>query len=378
MSDMDIGKTTPSCSPSVSRGPASTVLGEQFSFDPEEERQVYDHPVVEEVLQDTKSYYDDRSGEPIAVPDDTFLATETFDFSYLERFEHVEWKWVNEPYAYVTVVYDARRGEHRYLIVEPSLDEFEYYVRDDLIELLRNNLMYRDFEENDREEAFRREALALIDEQAATVDADTPIRVRTSMPDGSDTDSAVGPIERARFDLTVLDSDRSGAPPTDDGSAEINPYGPESVILRDSRMETNCNDNTEGGINAYSCGEVFIDLENRGTEAADITEMRLNFFNLNEQFEGSTGGKPTPRSLPESLVITDPGQAYSTGQILQRTGAYESVGYLDDVNGGETETYRIQFYRSGNVYRIYEGDYFVLTAVYQNGDTATYFVGPER
>jgi flagellar protein FlaI len=80
---------------------------------------------------------------------------------------------VNEPYAYVTIVFDSRQGEHRYLVVEPTLDEFEYYVRDDLIELLRNNLMYRDFEEDDREAAFRREARALIDEQAATVEPGT-------------------------------------------------------------------------------------------------------------------------------------------------------------------------------------------------------------
>jgi hypothetical protein len=62
--------------------PASSVLGEQFSFDPErEEPEVYDHPVVESVLTDTKAYFQGHEGATVESPDEAFLVTNMYGIS---------------------------------------------------------------------------------------------------------------------------------------------------------------------------------------------------------------------------------------------------------------------------------------------------------
>ncbi|QSG04736.1 ATPase involved in archaellum/pili biosynthesis [Halapricum desulfuricans] len=134
---------------------------------------LYDHPTIADVLFEVKSYFAAQSEDGLDAPTEAFIESRFFDFRYLDRYEEVEWRWVNKPFAYVAVLYDESEKQYRYHVVEPLLDDFERYVRRDLIELLRNNLMYRDFEENDRETAFREEARTLIDEQAATVQSGT-------------------------------------------------------------------------------------------------------------------------------------------------------------------------------------------------------------
>ncbi|MEF8882398.1 MAG: type II/IV secretion system ATPase subunit [Halapricum sp.] len=155
--------------------PVTEVVGDMLDVPTNGEDAIvlYDHPTVAEVLEDVRAFFANQSEEGVEVPDDEFIASQFFDFEYLEHYEEVSWKWVTEPFAYVTILYDEEENEHHYQVVEPVLDDFERYVRRDLVELLRNNLMYRDFDERDREAAFRREARTLVDEQAATVDPGT-------------------------------------------------------------------------------------------------------------------------------------------------------------------------------------------------------------
>ncbi|QSG15547.1 type II/IV secretion system ATPase subunit [Halapricum desulfuricans] len=129
----------------------------------------YEHPTVAEVLYEVRAYFSAHSEQGVESPTEEFVASQFFDFSYLDRYQELEWEWVHKPFAYVAILHDDEENEQRYHVVEPVLDDFERYVRRDLIELLRNNLMYRDFEENDREAVFRREVRTLIDEQAATI-----------------------------------------------------------------------------------------------------------------------------------------------------------------------------------------------------------------
>jgi len=93
--------------------------------------------------------------------------SEFFDFSYLERYEEVERRWVNRPYAYVSVVYDPEEREYRYRVTEPDLDEFESYVRTDLVEYLRNTLLYKDVDSvADRREVFESEVTDIVADRA--------------------------------------------------------------------------------------------------------------------------------------------------------------------------------------------------------------------
>jgi flagellar protein FlaI len=53
--------------------------------------------------------------------------------------------WVNEPFAYVAIVYDTDDDSRHYRVLEPTLDEFGRYVRQDLAAAIRESLLDADF-----------------------------------------------------------------------------------------------------------------------------------------------------------------------------------------------------------------------------------------
>lgn len=127
--------------------------------------------IKDAILADVKASFDDRPDDAFpGRPSDAFIESEFFDFGYLETYEEVERYWVNRPYAYVTILYDEATNTNRYHVVEPDLDEFEEYVREDLIRSLRSDLMYKEFDgEIDRAAAFDEEVPRVMREHAATV-----------------------------------------------------------------------------------------------------------------------------------------------------------------------------------------------------------------
>jgi len=130
--------------------------------------------VRESVLSSVREYFANADLDYPGPPEPGFVETGFFDFSYLDRYEEVERYWVNRPFAYVTVLYDESTNTNRYHVVEPELDEFEEYVREDIIRALRSDLMYREFEtERDRAAVFESEVPRVMREHAATVDDGT-------------------------------------------------------------------------------------------------------------------------------------------------------------------------------------------------------------
>ncbi|MFB6172099.1 MAG: type II/IV secretion system ATPase subunit [Haloarculaceae archaeon] len=153
----------------VERALADTDVGGSIPEDGE----TIDHPTRDEVLDDVTAYFDaDGSERAFAeAPDEEFIERRWFDFSYLDRFEEVERQWVSEPYAYISILWDEEENVHYYRVTEPVLDEFEQYVRKDLIRHLRNSLMYQDLDdEDDRESTFTAKAQEIIADHAATVE----------------------------------------------------------------------------------------------------------------------------------------------------------------------------------------------------------------
>jgi len=136
---------------------------------------LWENPVVTEILADVVEYFAAASPDLFAeAPSEEFIAARFFDFSYADTYEIVEYRWVKRPYAFVMVVYDNSEMEHRYLINEPSMNNFEQYVRQDMIELMRNQLMYKDLDdEAERRTLFRREATEMLLNNAATVETGT-------------------------------------------------------------------------------------------------------------------------------------------------------------------------------------------------------------
>ncbi|MUV88765.1 type II secretion system protein [Halapricum sp. CBA1109] len=108
-------------------------------------------PPEESVIEDVVAYFDDHESEFATTPDRSFLESDFFDFDYREGVREVERYWVNEPYAYVAVLYDEDTDDHRYHAVEPTLSEYERYVREDIMADLRDVLMHVDPDTDTRE-----------------------------------------------------------------------------------------------------------------------------------------------------------------------------------------------------------------------------------
>ncbi len=118
------------------------------------------------VVEELKEYFEETDDTyPWGVPSDDFLEDSFFDFSYLDEHDEVERYWVNKPFAYVSVLRDDEKRDETYHVVEPKMDEFEEYVRDDLTGILRDVITYVDVEEGeDRKEKFKQVSEELISE----------------------------------------------------------------------------------------------------------------------------------------------------------------------------------------------------------------------
>ncbi|WP_423999611.1 type II/IV secretion system ATPase subunit [Haloarcula salina] len=155
--------------------PLSEVLDIEVSAveSPDESAIVpWEDPFVTDVLAEVSEHFATGEGESFAEPPSgEFIATRFFDFSFLDSYDLVEYRWVRKPFALVAVVYDDEEMEHRYLSVEPVMNGFEQYVRRDMVELLRNQLMYKEFDgERERRDLFEHEAEQMILDNAATVE----------------------------------------------------------------------------------------------------------------------------------------------------------------------------------------------------------------
>jgi len=71
------------------------------------------------------------------------------DFGGREGYEEVDRYWLNAPFSYASINYDAEENQYLYHVVEPSLDAFEAELLDALYEDVRNPLLYGEGPEDD-------------------------------------------------------------------------------------------------------------------------------------------------------------------------------------------------------------------------------------
>jgi len=92
-------------------------------------------------------------------------------FDGLDGFEEVDRYWVNAPYAFVFVGFDAENDEHRYHVVEPHLDDFEQDLLDTLYDDIRDALIYEaTYDPDDREAVLKAQMQRLLSEYAVEID----------------------------------------------------------------------------------------------------------------------------------------------------------------------------------------------------------------
>ncbi len=129
-----------------------------------------DHPARIEMLSDVITHFATTEQERFGTPTMEGLTEQWFDFQYLDGKIELERYWVNEPFAYVSILRDGPDGGLRYRVTEPALGQFEQYVLEELIHILRNSLMYESLgNEDDRARRFDRRVTELIDEHTAAL-----------------------------------------------------------------------------------------------------------------------------------------------------------------------------------------------------------------
>ncbi|WP_123534600.1 type II/IV secretion system ATPase subunit [Halosimplex salinum] len=89
----------------------------------------------------------------------------------------VERYWLNAPFAYVSISYDDEENEHRYHVVEPSLDEGERDLLHRVFDDIRDPLLYRDDVSDDPTDALREELRQRLEEYGVDVAMETFYRL---------------------------------------------------------------------------------------------------------------------------------------------------------------------------------------------------------
>ncbi|WP_225334092.1 type II/IV secretion system ATPase subunit [Halomicrobium urmianum] len=98
-------------------------------------------------------------------------------FDGLDGHDEVDRYWLNAPYAFVSINRDPAADEHRYHVVEPSLDEFEADLLDRLFDDVRGPLIYRTDVADHPERALREELRARLVEYGVDVEPETFYRL---------------------------------------------------------------------------------------------------------------------------------------------------------------------------------------------------------
>ena len=73
------------------------------------------------------------------------------EFNGVEDYQEIERYWVNEPYAFIVILYNEDKNNHLYYIVEPELTEFEHTFLLEIKDRLRDVLLVEDIDNADED-----------------------------------------------------------------------------------------------------------------------------------------------------------------------------------------------------------------------------------
>ncbi|MEF8882400.1 MAG: hypothetical protein V5A34_07770 [Halapricum sp.] len=195
------------------------------------------------------------------------------------------------------------------------------------------------------------------------IDKTKPVSIQTAI------DGAGDASERARFDLSIVDSDGSGTPSGNETS-DLNPYGQNTVQLEDAIIKK------EG---AGTDARFWVEAQFNNTyENRDInmTQARLVMYSPRNQ-QGM--GVPTSRSLPTMATLYDNGELNTTGYNLIRGGAYTATPDLDILIRNDEQKYVFELFdNDGENYQPVQGDLFTITLEFDNSERITYLITPRE
>jgi flagellar protein FlaI len=126
---------------------------------------------IKEEYADLKSYIHILRGEKLKLqPYSTENMGDIVDFKGLPGFVEKERYWVNEPYAFVSILYDEEKKEFRYHSVEPGLSVFERMVLETVYENILDTLKVYENADRTKEEIIENSTLTLIDSYSIEID----------------------------------------------------------------------------------------------------------------------------------------------------------------------------------------------------------------
>ncbi|MFB6121148.1 MAG: PKD domain-containing protein [Halobacteriaceae archaeon] len=172
----------------------------------------------------------------------------------------------------------------------------------------------------------------------------------------------------ATVTVTVANSDGSGTGAGSGTGSNINPSAPGAVILQGATLSnTNCGGNT-------NC-HVEVRLKNTdGNQTRQFDVARFNFYSVDRQ----SGGQGNQRNPPEAVRFHNTtGGGTQTLLSASSGGQYQPVTV--SIGPGNTTGISLEFYQTSSLttpFEVIQGDFFVMSVVFDNGQTATYFVAP--
>lgn len=155
--------------------------------------------------------------------------------------------------------------------------------------------------------------------------------------------------EDVEFRVTAIDSGASGS----GNDRDINP-NPSGLVLEGATAET-----CSGG-QTIDCAST-MEFTNTNVGNLSVTQARINFYSPDQG-----QGLGTFRKPPTTGVLA--------GKSLEVGGLFVPVD-IEFSPGSSQKT--IKFYRRGSEFELEDGDFYVLTFLFEGSDRSTYFVLPE-
>lgn len=179
-------------------------------------------------------------------------------------------------------------------------------------------------------------------------------------------DDGTGALETAdngngSVEVDVSDADLSDGDGDGGAGGEINPNRSDGVVLAGAEIGTRT-------VPPSATPDVNITLRNLDADGdRDVEQVRFNFYNIDAQSNN-------PRAAPRSVDISN-----RTLKSANNGGRFKEIDPIT-VPADGTETFTVTFFRNEDgtdEFDVQMGDFFVLSVVFDDGDTATYFVAPE-
>lgn len=126
---------------------------------------------IEEEFNDLKSYLHILTREKLKLePYSHEKFGDIVDFEGLEGFIEKDMYWVNEPYAFISILFNEEKNEYQYHAVEPQLTAFERMVLETVYENILDTLTVYETSSQTKEEIIENKTIELIDSYSIEID----------------------------------------------------------------------------------------------------------------------------------------------------------------------------------------------------------------